>query len=33
VLLSAKITSNLVNEALAQRVGFPSMEPAGALVS
>jgi phytoene desaturase len=33
VLLSAKITSNLVKEALAQRVGLTSMEPAGALVS
>lgn len=33
VLLSAKITSNLVNDALAQRVGLASMERAGALVS
>ena len=33
VLLSAKITSNLVNEALTQRVGLASMEPVRALVS
>lgn len=33
VLLSAKITTNLVNEALAQRIGLASLEPAIGLVS